>query len=373
MRLDRQRDAEPRAAAVRRRHVDPALVRIHDLPHDGQAESRSLGLGGEERVEDLFRHLRRHSGTVVGDVDHHRRHRHVSVGQQRAVGRGIRDPGGDLDASPAFERLVGVDEQVAEHLRQLVLIGAERRQIRRQRDVHDNTAARRLPVSHRNGRRHRLGERGAIHLQTHRPHKREHFLDDGVGHLGFADDVAHQRLDIGIVRHLAAQQRGEHFDAAERVLDFVRHDGRHLAHRREAVAQPLALFHLLDVREVLEEQRGAYRRPAFVAHERQGVAQHGIGGRQAKLGAIGKRFELEGAAKHAHHVWMAVQHVRVGHADNGIAGPQSEQPPGLIVDEDEVALAIDRQDAVAHIGDHVAEEGIRGFCVFYRSLGHEHC
>ena len=37
---------------------------------------------------------------------------------------------------------------------------------------------------------------------------------------------------------------------------------------------------------------------------------------------------------------------------------QVENPAGLVVDQHEAALAIDRQHAVAHVGDHVAEEHV---------------
>src|SRR5687767_15648166 len=45
---------------------------VHDLADDREAEPRAFRLGGEKRVEDLLRHIRRHAGTVVGDLDDHR-------------------------------------------------------------------------------------------------------------------------------------------------------------------------------------------------------------------------------------------------------------------------------------------------------------
>ena len=56
---------------------------------------------------------------------------------------------------------------------------------------------------------------------------------------------------------LALEHAGHDLDAGERVLDFVRDRRGHLAERRQPVAQPLALFELLDARQVLEEQRRA--------------------------------------------------------------------------------------------------------------------
>ena len=96
-----------------------------------------------------------------------------------------------------------------------------------------------------------------LDLQPDRPDEVEHLLHDGVGHLGFVDDVGQHRLRVGCIRNLAAQQAGHHLDAGERVLDLVSDDRGHLADGRQPVAKPLALFQLLDARQVLEEHRGA--------------------------------------------------------------------------------------------------------------------
>jgi hypothetical protein len=76
-----------------------------------------------------------------------------------------------------------------------------------------------------------------------------------------------RRLHIGTLWHLTAQQPGQHFDTGERILDLVRHDRGHLANGRQPVAQPLPLFDLFDVREVLEKQRSADDLAGIVAHQ----------------------------------------------------------------------------------------------------------
>ena len=60
---------------------------------------------------------------------------------------------------------------------------------------------------------------------------------------------------------LALQHAGHHLDTRQRILDFVRNRGGHLAERHQPIAQPLALFELLDFRQVLEEHDDADRRP----------------------------------------------------------------------------------------------------------------
>ena len=112
------------------------------------------------------------------------------------------------------------------------------------------------------GHRDRVADRrrssdDALDLQPDRPHEVEHLEDDGVGHLGFLDDVAEDRLRVLGLGELALEKAGHHLDAGERILDFVRDRRRHLAERRQPVAQPLALFELLDAGQVLEEERRA--------------------------------------------------------------------------------------------------------------------
>ena len=91
-------------------------------------------------------------------------------------------------------------------------------------------------------------------------------------------------------------------DAGQRVLDLVRDRRRHLAERREPVAQALALLALLDQRQVLEEQRRAQRLLVVVAHVRQRVADHLPGRLQPQLGAIGQVLDLEGRGKDVNDV-----------------------------------------------------------------------
>ncbi len=138
----------------------------------------------------------------------------------------------------------------------------------------------------------------------------------------------------------------------------MRHHGGHFADGCEPVAKPFAFLDLLDVGEVLEEQRRANRFAVIVAHQRQRVTDHRVGRLEAQLRAIRQRLQFERAAQHAHDVGMFVEKIRVelsGH----IARRQPEQPPRFIVQEDDSPGTIDSQDAVAHVSHHVAEEHVR--------------
>ena len=126
-------------------------------------------------------------------------------------------------------------------------------------DRHRDVAARRLRLGQRDRLVQHVGDVGALDLQPHRPDELEHLDDDRVGELRFADDVGEQRLRVLRIGHLAAQQAGHHLDAGQRILQLVRDAGGHLAERRQPIAQPLALFELLDLRQVLEEHHRADR------------------------------------------------------------------------------------------------------------------
>ncbi len=74
-----------------------------------------------------------------------------------------------------------------------------------------------------------VGDGRALDLQPHRPHELEHLDDDRVGQLGFADDVGEDRLRVLFVRHLAPQQARHHFNARQRIFQFVGDAGGHFS------------------------------------------------------------------------------------------------------------------------------------------------
>ena len=203
-----------------------------------------------------------------------------------------------------------------------------------------------------------LGDCRALDLQPHRPHEIEHLDDDRVRHLRFADDVVDDRLRVGRVRHLPAQQARHHLDSGERVLQLVRHRRRHFAERGEPIAQALALLELLDARQILEEQRRAARLAVVVADQRERIADDLAGRLQPQLDAIRQVAQFERAGNDPDDVVMDAQDVGILAADVGSGGRQPEDAIGLVVHDRQGALAGDCQHAVAHAVDHVAEEAV---------------
>jgi hypothetical protein len=65
-----QKHAHRRALALARLDLEAAAVLLDDRAHRGEAEARAgRRLGGEEGLEQVRQHLRRHAGAVVHDRD----------------------------------------------------------------------------------------------------------------------------------------------------------------------------------------------------------------------------------------------------------------------------------------------------------------
>ena len=73
----------------------------------------------------------------------------------------------------------------------------------------------------------------------------------------------------------------------------MRHHGSHFADRGEPIAEPLAFLDLLDVREVLEEERRADGVVFVIADERQRVADHLVGGFEPQFGTVWQRLSFQ--------------------------------------------------------------------------------
>src|SRR5919107_3727991 len=108
----RQRHAEPRAAPLRHADVNPSVVRVDDLPDDGEAQARPLRLGREERTEDPIDYVAWNARPVVADFDLH--HGSLRLAARRTVfHQRVRLDG---DVAPTAQRLERVGDQIGEDL-----------------------------------------------------------------------------------------------------------------------------------------------------------------------------------------------------------------------------------------------------------------
>jgi hypothetical protein len=160
------------------------------------------------------------------------------------------------------------------------------------------------------------------------------------------------------VGHLPPQQARHHFDAGQRVLQLVGDAGGHLAERGEAIPEPLALLELFDLGQILEEKHRANRHRAVVLDLRERVADHAVQLFQPHLGAIRQMAELEGARQHTDDLGAGAEYL--GKRPTDVAGRrrQPEHPVGLVVHQRQRAVAAERDDAVAHAADDVAEKAV---------------
>src|SRR5207245_3174520 len=110
-----QRDPELGAPARLARDLDRSLVGLDDLLRDRHAESGSLLLGGEERVEDAFDLVGRDAASVVAYPDD---------GPTVAVLEEQVDPPSLRDAGQSVDRVV---EQVGEDRAELLRVGLDGR------------------------------------------------------------------------------------------------------------------------------------------------------------------------------------------------------------------------------------------------------
>ena len=111
---DGQHDAERRAASGRAFHGDRSAVRLDDAVAHAEAEPGAFasGLRREERLEHALQRLLRHAGAGVGHL-----------GDDRvALASG---PDHEPLRRRAPHRVLGVDDEVENHLLQLLIIAGE--------------------------------------------------------------------------------------------------------------------------------------------------------------------------------------------------------------------------------------------------------
>ena len=137
---------------------------------------------------------------------------------------------------------------------------------------------------------------------------------------------------------------------------------RHLTERGEAVLQALLLFLVLDVREVLEEQRGTRGRAVGSRHEREGEPDRlPVFGAalQVDLRPVREERHRERFAQDRRKLRMLHERVFDRCAADG-QGPKLEDRPRVLVDRDDAAGGVDDENAAAHPLDEATIEVLAG-------------
>ena len=231
--------------------IDPAAMVAHDAGRDRQPQPGSLAprLGREERIEDRLQVLGRDARALIDDPD--------------ADHPAVRREGFQADVPIRLRGIARVEEQVHQHLLQLIRVGGQHRQVVLHGDVELDVARVQLP-----GQKLARAIDGV--LQRHRPALRrrpareiENLTDGRRDVVDVLDDDV-QILRARAAAHLAQHLLGAAANHRQRAADLVRHLRRQHADRDQLLgAHQLVL-------QIARRRHGA--RIAQLVLEGQGAA-----------------------------------------------------------------------------------------------------
>ena len=184
--------------------------------------------------------------------------------------------------------------------------------------------------------------------------------DRGLEGAELAAQLVDERALLARFGEAPAQQTGQHPEARERVADLVGEARRHLAQRREPLAEPLALVDALEGLEIAEEQRSAAQHPALPdggEGEADGARRLRAAG-QHQLGPARRLAPFEGGEQQLRHDGLGPEHLLAGPAQQ--LGPRSdaEDPARRRVQHAEPPRGVDRRHARAQRVEQPDREGV---------------
>ena len=348
-RVARQRNGEARSLPGLRLHPDAAAVFAGDPVADGEPEARpdALGLGREERVEDLAADLGRDPRAGVGDLE----------SGLAFVGARTNDDGAwSIDR---HECLLGVDQQIENHLLEL---GGVRPDLRLARvEVERDGDVQRREVIRPQGER---APRDVVHVHEGA------LLAAGAGEReqirGDASDA--RRFVVHHLEHLAVlglqlvqQQRlREAGDDRGRIVDLVGHAAHELPHRGELLRLlelGLTAFLLGDVARQ-DQHSGDAAAFADRGVERGRDAVGSVIAREGNLEALDLAVERRRQLLPHHGRRVGGQEfedVTVFHRP----GERAHDPGGSVRFED-ASLPVDHHDRIGHGVHDEAQIALRG-------------
>jgi len=340
-----------RAGDRTRLEPDAPAVFLDDGVGDREAQTGALAhfLRREERVEDAALLLDRNARTIVIDLEH--------GGAAIGIMRRAHDDG--APAIGANARLFGVDQQVEQHLLDLVAIGEHFRQTVRQGLDHLDVADFLLVGPQGKGFAHHLVQ------VDHRPcrlalaREGQQVADDAGGTLGFGEDDL-ESLPRLVVHATFGEPLRPRQDGGERIVELVRDAGNGLPERGHllglqqlvaAVARLVVeLLALADVPDQgLDAKGGAIGRPARALRA----------GRQRRVAlAVGR------AGRDLHPDWRTIDTAhpeqQVGHTAFAIQ-PLDEQCACFGIDETGTVERLDvRFGRLRRVAEDRLQVGIGG-------------
>ena len=345
---DRQLDQEARASLARVLRPDATLVLAHDAEGDREPEPRPRagGLGGEERVEDALEQVGRDARPRVLHLDPD----HVARAE-RPHRQAL------LVALRALHRLLGVGDQVQEHLLELVRVRHRFGDLLVVVPHHVDSPHPELVAPELQRVVQHLIDRGRGPLRLVLAREGQEVLHDaggaprlGVDHLGRRALVRPEAL-------LGEQQLGERRDPGERVVQLVRHAGDelpdrgHLLRLDELLLQHRLVRHVADDAEHLlvhlRRRVGDLDRADLAVFAVEGgLEQAGLAGQ--RLLEVGQRLGELVVAEHRGEPLTHQLLAAVGRDDLG-----------GVVDRREPAVGVERHDGVRRRLEQIAVAGLR--------------
>src|ERR1700720_346335 len=235
---------ETRALADCRARPHPALMRLDDLVHDGQAKPGSTLKVRLEGFEDFFRLLRVYAGTGVGEA-------HLPVQAAFGQGHGQRSASGRRLCLYCAH---SVFAEVPEHLFELVAIGQHPGFGLREAALKLDARVLGGEAVFKQGesvleQRNQIDALKAILLP---PGIGQKVGDDVVEAIGFADHNLQKRPLFGIQRRRIRQHADRPRNGGKGISDFVSDGSGQAANGSEAILHAHLAFQAADLGKVVE-------------------------------------------------------------------------------------------------------------------------
>ncbi len=199
------------------------------LPRNAQPHAGSFRFSGEKRVEDPPLVFLEYSATGIGDLEHE-------------GGRLILPGGFEFETPSVRHRLDGVDDEVHQHLADLVEVHDQRGQPFGEVGRHRDFRLDQVHLRHIQAVAHHFVKAVGQELRFARPREMKHLLNDAIHFADLLEHVVEHFLLRRVESEFPLEHLGVEVDSREGVPDLMGNAGRQGAEGLEAFRLLEALF-----------------------------------------------------------------------------------------------------------------------------------